>query len=80
MQDGKNQLKLFNVGRDLKSNSWPLVKFLDDNSKKTSVLEFWFGEKVFDPVLGKRKKFYEFLISKKGIVSKGFTKLKNGFN
>ena len=31
---------------------------------------------MFDPVLCKSKQFYEFLITKKGIVSRGFTKLK----
>ena len=56
------------------------LKFLDDNSRKTGLLEFCCGEKVFDPVLCKSKQFYEFLIAKKGIVSKGFTKLKNDFD
>ena len=57
-----------------------LIKFLDDNSRKTSSLEFCCGEKVFDPVLCKSKQFYELLIAKKGIVSRGFTKLKNDFD
>ena len=56
------------------------LKFLDDNSRKTGLLEFCCGEKVFDPVLCKSKQFYEFLIAKKGIVSRGFTKLKNDFD
>ena len=56
------------------------LKFLDDNSRKTGLLEFCCGEKVFDPVLCKSKQFYEFLIAKKVIVSRGFTKLKNDFD
>ena len=56
------------------------LKFLDDNSRKTGLLEFCCGEKVFDPVLCKSKQFYEFLIAKKGTVSRGFTKLKNDFD
>ena len=55
------------------------LKFLDDNSGKTGLLEFCCGEKVFDPVLCKSKQFYE-LITKKGIVSRGFTKLKKDFD
>ena len=35
---------------------------------------------MFDPVLCKSKQFYELLIAKKGIVSRGFTKLKNNFD
>ena len=35
---------------------------------------------MFDPVLCKSKHFYEFLIAKKGIVSRGFPKLKNDFD
>ena len=38
------------------------------------------GEKVFDPVLCKSKQFCEFLITKKGMVLRGFTKLKNDFD
>ena len=53
------------------------LKFLDDNHGKTGLFEFCCGEKVFDPVLCKSKQFYELLITKKGIVSRGFTKLKN---
>ena len=49
-------------------------------SRKTGSLEFCRGEKVFDPVLCKSKQFYELLIAKKGIVSRGFTKLKNDFD
>ena len=56
------------------------LKFLDDNSRKTGLLEFCCGEKVFDPVLCKSKQFYELLITKKGIVSRGFTKLKKDFD
>ena len=56
------------------------LKFLDDNSRKTGLLEFCCGEKVFDPVLCRSKQFYEFLITKTGIVSRGFTKLKNDFD
>ena len=56
------------------------LKFLEDNSRKTGLFEFCRGEKVFDPVLCKSKQFYEFLITKKGIVSRGFTKLKNDFD
>jgi len=56
------------------------LKFLNDNSRKTGSLEFCCGEKVFDPVLCKSKQFYELLITKKGIVSRGFTKLKNDFD
>ena len=35
---------------------------------------------MFDPVLCKSEQFYELLITKKGIVSRGFTKLKNDFD
>ena len=35
---------------------------------------------MFDPVLCKSKQFYELLIARKGIVSGGFTKLKNDFD
>ena len=35
---------------------------------------------MFDPVLYKSKQFYELLIAKKGIISRGFTKLKNDFD
>ena len=56
------------------------LNFLDDNTRKTNLLEFCWGEKVFDPVLCKSKQFYKFLITKKGIVSRGFTKLKNDFD
>ena len=35
---------------------------------------------MFDPVLCKSKQFYEFLITKKGKVSRVFTKLKNDFD
>ena len=35
---------------------------------------------MFDPVQCKSKQFYELLITKKGIVSRGFTKLKNDFD
>ena len=56
------------------------LKFFPDNNRKIGLLEFCCGEKVFDPVLCKSKQFYEFLITKKGIVSKGFTKLKNDFD
>ena len=53
---------------------------MDDNRGKTGLLEFCCGEKVFDPVLCKSKQFYELLITKKGIVSRGFTKLKKDFD
>ena len=56
------------------------LKFFPDNNRKIGLLEFCCGEKVFDPVLCKSKQFCEFLITKKGIVSKGFTKLKNDFD
>ena len=49
-------------------------------SRKTGLVEFCCGEKVCDPVLCKSKHFYEFLITKKGIVSRGFTKLKTDFD
>ena len=35
---------------------------------------------MFDPVLCMSKQFYELLIAKKGIVSRGFTKMKNDFD
>ena len=35
---------------------------------------------MFNPVLCKSKQFYELLITKKGIASRGFTKLKNDFD
>ena len=41
------------------------LKFLDDNRGKTGLLQFCFGEKVFDPVLCKSKQFYELLIKKR---------------
>ena len=56
------------------------LRFLEDNSRKTGLFQYCRGEKVFDPVLCKSKQFYEFLITKKGIVSRGFTKLKNDFD
>ena len=56
------------------------LKSLDDNSRKTGLLEVCCGGKVFDPVLCKSKQFYEFLITKKGKVSRVFTKLKNDFD
>ena len=56
------------------------LKSLDDNRRKTGLLEFCCGENLFNPLLCKSKQFYELLITKKGIVSRGFTKLKNDFD
>ena len=47
------------------------LKSLDDNGRKTGLLELCCGEKVFNPVLCKSKQFYELLLTKKRIVSKG---------
>ena len=47
------------------------LKFLDDNSGKTGLLEFCCGEKVFDPALCTSEQFYELLITKKGNSIKG---------
>ena len=55
------------------------LKVLDVDGKKIGSLEFYCGEKLFDPLLCKSKQFYELLITKKAIVSRGFTKLKNAF-
>ena len=70
--NGPDKIARLAVGND--------IKFLDDNSRKNVLIEFCCGEKVFDPVLCKSKQFYKFLIAKKGIVSRGFTKLKNYFD
>ena len=43
-------------------------------------LKFQCGEKICDPVGCKSKQFYELLISKKTMVSRGFTKLKEDFD
>ena len=43
-------------------------------------LNFQYGEEIFDPVRCKSKQFYELLISKKTIVSRGFTKLNEDFD
>ena len=43
-------------------------------------VKFQCGEKIFDPVKCKSKQFYELLISKKTMVSRGFTKLKEVFD
>ena len=93
MQFDKGSLESYNIATDagLKQSNfltWAGIrsaipghlKSLDDNRRKTGLLEFCCGEKVFDPVLCKSKQFYELLITKKGIVSRGFTKLKNDFD
>ena len=50
-----------------------------EESGRTS-LEFQCGEKIFDPEKCKSKQFYTLLISKKTMVSRGFTKLKEDFD
>ena len=50
-----------------------------EESEITS-LQFQCGEKIFDPVKFKSKQFYTLLIPKKTMVSRGFTKLKEGFD
>ena len=93
MQFGKGSLESYNITTNagLKQSNfltWAGIrsavpghlKFLEDNSTKTGLLEFCCGEKVFDPVLCKSKQCYEFLIANKRIVSRGFIKLKNDFD
>ena len=85
MQFDKGGLESFNIATNagLTQSNCAIpghLKFFPDNNRKIGLLEFCCGEKVFDPVLCKSKQFYEFLITKKGIVSKGFTKLKNDFD
>ena len=43
-------------------------------------LKFQCVEKIFDPVRCKSKQFYDLLISKKTMVSRGFTELKEDFD
>lgn len=69
MQDGNNPI--FSMWAGIRSAIPGHLKFLDDNSRKTGLLEFCCREKVFDPVLCKSKQFYEFLIAKKGDSNKG---------
>ena len=44
------------------------------------MLNFNLGKKNFDPVKCQSKQFYELLITKKTMVSRGFTKLKEDFD
>ena len=55
------------------------LKALDANGNKIGSLEFYCGKKRFDPILCQSKQFYELLITRKAIVSRGFRKLKNDF-
>ena len=93
MQFDKGSLESHNIATDagLKQSNFSTwagirsaihghLKSLDDNRRKTSLLEFCCGKKVFDPVLCKSKQSYELLITKKGILSRGFAKLKNDFD
>ena len=74
MQFDKGSLESYNIATNagLKQSNfltWARIrsaipghlKFLDDNSRKTGLLEFCCGEKVFDPVLCKSTQFCELL-------------------
>ena len=56
------------------------LKTLNVEESEIPSLNFQCGEKIFDPVSCKSKQFYELLISKKTVVSRGFTKLKDDFD
>ena len=69
--------KFFNLVRNSKC---PVhLKTLNVEESEITSLNFQCGEKIFDPVRCKSKQFYELLNSKKTMVSKGFTKLKEDF-
>jgi len=53
---------------------------LNVEESEIALLKFQCAEKIVDPVGCKSKQFYELLISKKGMVSRGFTKLKEDFD
>ena len=53
------------------------LKTLNVEKGEITSLNFQCGQKIFDPVRCKSKQFYELLISKKTVVSRGFTKLKD---
>ena len=53
---------------------------MDVGESEIISLKFQCGEKIFDPVRCKSKQFYELLIAKKTMVSRGFTKLKEDFD
>ena len=68
----------FKLVRDSKS---PVqLKTLNVEETQINSLKFQCGEKIFDPVRCKSKQFYELLISKKTMNSRGFTKLKENFD
>jgi len=48
--------------------------------KESGVLEFFSGEKIFNPVTSKSKQFYHLLVSEKAKPSRGFKKLKEDFD
>ena len=56
------------------------LKTLNVEESEITSLKFQCREKIFDPVRCKSKQFYELLISKKTMVSRGFAKLKEDFN
>ena len=68
----------YNLVRDSKC---PVhLKTLNVEESEITSLKFNCGEKIFDPVRCKSKQFYELLISKKTMVSRGFAKLKEDFD
>ena len=56
------------------------LKALYSIEKESGVLEFFCGEKIFNPVTSKSKQFYHLLVSEKAKPSRGFKKLKEDFD
>jgi len=56
------------------------LKNLNVEESEIISLKFQCVEKIFDPVGCKSKQFYELLISKKAMISRDFTKLKEDFD
>ena len=56
------------------------LKTLNVEESEITSLQFQCGEKIFDPVKCKSKQFYTLFISKKTMVSRDFTKLKEDFD
>ena len=50
------------------------------NEKELGPLEFFCGEKTFNPLTSKSKQFYRLLVSVKVKPSRGFIKLKEDFD
>ena len=83
MQFDKNNLESYNSAKckGLIHSiflTWSGIRNVE-KSEITS-LKFQCGEKISDPVRCKSKQFYELLISKKTMVSRGFAKLKDDFD